>query len=118
MLWTPGAPPFRTFMRVLRHTSAVEGTPRTILSTPHGLPRVACNQLAGTNFTLEDSVPANPNARLAVQDWVQTTTTATTGAFAAISAINWVENVAAFKPAGGAAAPKCNPIALMGVGCY
>jgi hypothetical protein len=78
----------------------------------------ATNQLAGTNFTLEDAVPANPNARLAVQDWVQPTATATTGAFAAIPALNWVENVAAFKPASGAAVPKCNSISLLGVGCY
>jgi hypothetical protein len=60
----------------------------------------------GANFTLEDQVPAAPNARMAAEDWIQTTATATTGPMTINASQNWVANVAAFKPAGGAAPPS------------
>jgi hypothetical protein len=59
----------------------------------------------GTNFTLEDQVPAAPNTRMAAEDWIQTTATATTGPMTIGTSTSWTSNVAAFKPAGGAAAP-------------
>ncbi len=72
----------------------------------------------GTSFTVEDQVPsAAGSIRMEAEAWIQTTATATAGAFTLSTAANWVSNVAAFKPA-GAAAPTCsNSISLMGVGC-
>jgi hypothetical protein len=54
---------------------------------------------AGTNFTLEDQVPAAPNTRMAAEDWIQTTATATTGPMSLGNPSPYVSVVAAFKPA-------------------
>jgi hypothetical protein len=61
---------------------------------------------AGTNFLMEDVVPAAPNTKLGVQDWIQTTATATTGPISIDSGGDtWMAGIAAFKPSGGAVAP-------------
>jgi hypothetical protein len=57
---------------------------------------------AGTNFTLEDQVPIGTAGKLGVEDWIQTTATATTGPFTLSASDVWGAIVAAFKPAGAA----------------
>ena len=72
---------------------------------------------AGTNYTQEDAVPAAANTRLSVEDWVQTTSTATTAPQTITGGVSWMAAIAAFKPA-GASSPTCSgSIALTGVGC-
>lgn len=52
---------------------------------------------AGTNFALDDVVPAAPSSKLGVEEWVQTTATATTGPFT-IASDTWMCAIASFKP--------------------
>lgn len=63
---------------------------------------------AGTNFTMEDQVPAAPNTKLCVEDWIQTTATATTGPMTISASDTWGAGVVAFKPASGAAPAGTN----------
>lgn len=56
---------------------------------------------AGTNFTLEDQVPAAPNTKLGVEDWIQTTATATTAPQTLSASDTWLAAIAVFKAAGG-----------------
>jgi hypothetical protein len=55
---------------------------------------------AGTNFTLEDNVPAGSAGKLGVEDWIQTAATATTGPLTVNSTQDWMAAIAVFKPAG------------------
>lgn len=60
---------------------------------------------AGTNFTIEDAVPAGAN-KLSVEDWVQTTATSTTAPQTLASSDDWMAAIAVFKVAGAGATPK------------
>lgn len=62
---------------------------------------------AGTNYTLQDAVPASPNTKLGVETWIQTTATATTANFTVSGNPSWMAARAAFKQAsGGGGAPR------------
>ena len=60
---------------------------------------------AGTNFTMEEQVPSGATlGKLGVEDWIQTTATATTAPMTIGGTEVWEEAIAVFKPSGGAAA--------------
>jgi hypothetical protein len=66
---------------------------------------------AGTNFTMFEVVPAAPS-KLGMEDWVQTTATATNGPMTLSGSDSWGAVVFAVKPSGGAATPSKPPVVL------
>lgn len=68
---------------------------------------------AGTNFTMEEVVPAAPS-KLGVEDWIQTTATTTTGPMTISGSDSWGAVVFAVKVVSGAAAPLKPPVVVKG----
>lgn len=59
----------------------------------------AITMTAGTSFTLEEAVPPTPpNHRLGVEDWIQTTKTASTGSITYSGSQQWQAGYAVFRP--------------------
>ncbi len=54
---------------------------------------------AGTNFTEEDQVGASPKFTLGIEDWIQTTATATTAPQTMTTSDSWMAAIAVFKAA-------------------
>jgi hypothetical protein len=59
----------------------------------------------GASFTLEEQVPTGASGKMAVEDWIQTTATATTAPQTINVSDTWLAAIAVFKPAGSAAIP-------------
>lgn len=76
----------------------------------------ACNNAnvtytAGTNYTLEDQIPAGSSGKMGTEQWIQTTATSDNGPFTISPSDSWGTILAAFKPA-GTATPYKPPVVL------
>lgn len=70
---------------------------------------------AGTSFTIDiTQLITSTNERIGTEHWIQTTATATTGAFTLGGSAQWAAKMAIFAPSGTVATPK--RLALLGVG--
>ena len=65
----------------------------------------AASYAAGSNYKIEESVPAAPNTKLIAEDQVQGTAGAVTASASLGTADNWAAGLAAFKAYNGAAPP-------------
>src|SRR6266404_4520728 len=69
---------------------------------------------AGTGYTIEERVPAEPNTKLIAEDQIQTTAGLASAGASLAAADNWGAGLAAFKAAVGAAGSPSNVSATAG----
>jgi len=73
---------------------------------------------AGTGFVIEESVPAEPGAKLIAEDEIQATAGAAMASATLGAADIWAAGVAAFKPAGSGPPTLATPTFNPGAGTY